>query len=80
MKGFSKIVKPLISVLEKGKEFVSSEACQVSFDELKRWLTTAPVFVMPDVHKIFDIHCDVSQQGLGCVLMQEGRVIAYASR
>ena len=35
---------------------------------------------MPDIHKNFDIYCDASRQGLGCVLMQEGRVIAYASR
>jgi ribonuclease HI len=35
---------------------------------------------MPDIHKSFDIYCDASKQGLGCVLMQEGHVIAYASR
>ena len=35
---------------------------------------------MPDIHKSFDIYCDASRQGLGCVLMQEGHVIAYASR
>ena len=35
---------------------------------------------MPDIHKNFDIYCDASRQGFGCVLMQEGRVIAYASR
>ena len=35
---------------------------------------------MPDIHKNFDIYCDASCQRLGCVLMQEGRVIAYASR
>jgi ribonuclease HI len=35
---------------------------------------------MPDIHKSFDTYCDASKQGLGCVLMQEGHVIAYASR
>jgi hypothetical protein len=35
---------------------------------------------MPDIHKSFDIYCDASKQGLGCVLMQEGHVIAYVSR
>jgi ribonuclease HI len=72
-------VKPLTSLLEKDKKFEWSEACQNSFDELRKRLTTAPVLAMPDVHKSFDIYCDTSKQGLGCVLMQEGHVIAYAS-
>ena len=73
-------MKPLTSLLEKGKEFVWSHECQASFEELRRRLTTAPVLAMPDIHKSFDIYCDASRQGLGCVLMQEGHVIAYASR
>ena len=80
IEGFSKIVKPLTSLLEKDKKFIWSEACQNSFDELKKRLTTALVLVMPDIYKSFDIYCDASKQGLGCVLMQEGHVIAYASR
>jgi hypothetical protein len=79
IEGSSKIVKPLTSLLEKDKKFVWSEACQSSFDELRKRLTTAPVLVM-HIHKSFDIYCDASKQGLGCVLMQEGHVIAYASR
>jgi hypothetical protein len=79
IEGFSKIVKPLTSLLEKEK-FICSEACQNSFEELRKSLTTAPVLAMPDIHKRFDIYCDASKQGLGCVLMQEGHVIAYASR
>jgi hypothetical protein len=38
------------------------------------------VLIMPDIHKGFDVYCDASRQGLGCVLMQEGKVVAYASR
>ncbi|WVZ63497.1 hypothetical protein U9M48_013124 [Paspalum notatum var. saurae] len=51
-----------------------------AFPSLKRSLTTAPVLAQPDVTKPFDVYCDASGNGLGCVLMQEGRVVAYASR
>jgi hypothetical protein len=80
IEGFSKIVKPLTSLLEKGKEFKWDDKCQACFKELEKKLTTAPVLIMPDIHKGFDVYYDVSQQGLGCVLMQEGKVVAYASR
>jgi hypothetical protein len=80
IEGFSKIVKPLTSLLEKGKEFKWDAACQSCFEELKTRLTTAPVLIMPDIHKGFDVHCDASRLGLGCVLMQDGKVVAYASR
>jgi hypothetical protein len=47
---------------------------------LKVLLTTAPVLAQPDIEKSFDVYCDASNIGLGCVIMQEGRVITYASR
>ena len=62
------------------KKFAWSTDCEKSFQELKKRLTTAPVLVLPDVHQGFDIFCDASRRGLGCVLMQEGKVVAYASR
>jgi hypothetical protein len=80
IEGFSKIVKPLTTLLEKDREFKRTDAYQASFEELKRRLATALVLVMPDLHKGFGIYCDASRQGLGCVLMQEGHVIDYASR
>jgi hypothetical protein len=70
----------MTELLKKDKKFVWTEACERSFRELKERLTTAPVLVLPDIHKDFVIFCDASRQGLGCVLMQEGRVVAYASR
>jgi hypothetical protein len=80
IEGFSKIAKPMISLLEKGREFKWDEKCQESFDQLKKRLMSPSVLVMPDLQRGFDIYCDACGQGLGCVLMQEGHVIAYASR
>jgi hypothetical protein len=47
---------------------------------LKKFLTSTPVLAPSDIEKPFDVYCDASRIGLGCVLMQEGRVIAYAPR
>jgi hypothetical protein len=80
IEGFSKVANPLTSLVEKDKEFKWIDACQASFEELKKSLTSAPILVMPDLQKSFDIYCDACRQGLGCVLMQEGHVIAYASQ
>jgi hypothetical protein len=80
IEGFSKIAKHMTSLLEKGREFKWDEKCQDSFDQLKKRLMSPPVLVMPDLQKGFEIYCDAYGQGLGCVLMQEGHVIAYASR
>jgi hypothetical protein len=70
----------MISLLAKKVEFKWTPACQESFEMLKKKLTTSPVLILPDVHKPFSVYCDVSYTGLGCVLMQEGRVVAYSSR
>ncbi|WVZ81665.1 hypothetical protein U9M48_029018, partial [Paspalum notatum var. saurae] len=64
----------------KGARFEWTTACEKSFQELKAGLTIAPVLVQPDIFRDFVIYCDASRQGLGCVLMQDGKVIAYASR
>jgi hypothetical protein len=79
IKGFSKISKPMIELLEKDKKFEWTSACEASFQELKKQLTTALILVMPDMEKSFSIYCNASGQGLGCVLMQDGHVVEYAS-
>ncbi|WVZ52559.1 LOW QUALITY PROTEIN: hypothetical protein U9M48_003607 [Paspalum notatum var. saurae] len=80
IEGFSKIAKPMTALLEKNIKFQWTSACQKAFEELKKRLTTAPVLTFPDMHKPFSVYCDASRLGLGCVLMQEGKVIAYACR
>jgi hypothetical protein len=78
IKDFSKIAKPMTRLLEKNKDFDWTEECQSSFEELKKRLTSAPVLILPDIK--FNIYCDASRQGLGCVLMQGAKVVSYASR
>jgi len=80
VEGFSKLAKPMTALLEKNAKFVWSNMCQVSFEEFNKRLTTTPALVLPDLSKSFSIYCDASRLGLGCVLMQEGRVVAYACR
>ena len=57
-----------------------SERCDEAFNELKKRLTTAHILVLPERGRNYVIYCDASSLGLGCVLMQEGHVIAYGSR
>ena len=65
---------------QKNVKFEWSEKCERSFQELKNRLVSAPILALPVSGKEFVVYSDASIQGLGCVLMQEGRVIAYASR
>ena len=80
VEGFSKLAAPLTKLTRKEETFVWSEACQQSFDELKRKLTSAPVLTFPSGQDGYTVYYDASRQGLGCVLMQHENVIAYASR
>ncbi|KAL6194324.1 hypothetical protein ACLB2K_035408 [Fragaria x ananassa] len=77
---FSKIAAPLTSLTKKGVKFEWSEQCEQGFQELKNRLTSAPVLALPDDSGEYVVYCDASRCGLGGVLMQHDRVIAYASR
>jgi hypothetical protein len=70
----------MTELLAKGKTFECTPRCQASFQELKKRLTTTLVLTMPNMERSFSIYCDASGQGLGCVLMQDGHVVVYASR
>jgi hypothetical protein len=61
IKDFSKIAKPMMKLLEKNKAFEWTVECQTSFEELRKCLTSAPVLVLPDLTKKFDIYCDASR-------------------
>jgi hypothetical protein len=77
---FSQIAKPMTELLKKGAKFEWGQKCEDAFHTLRQHLTTTPVLAQPDNNKLFDVYCDASGTGLGCVLMQDNRVIAYASR
>jgi hypothetical protein len=66
---FCRIAKPMTELLKKGVKFVWSEACEKAFHTLRQCLTSAPVLVQLDNSKPFEVFCDASGTGLGCVLM-----------
>eukprot|EP00253_Pinus_taeda_P019416 PITA_19416 len=78
--GFSKVAYPITSLQKKGKVFKWTSECQRSFEQLKHLLTTAPILSIADPNKDYVVCTDASKEGVGGVLMQEGRVIAYESR
>jgi hypothetical protein len=80
IENFSKTVKPMTELLKSNMPYVWSDKCEASFQELKTRLTTTPVLTLPDASKDFVVYCDASRQGLECVLVQGGKVVAYASR
>lgn len=80
VEGFSSLAAPLTALTKKEKKFDWTDKCEQSFQELKRRLTSAPILVLPSDNEEFIVYCDASKIGLGAVLMQQGKVIAYASR
>jgi hypothetical protein len=80
VEGFSWLAAPLTRLTRKNEKFQWSEECEQSFQELKQRLVTTPVLTLPSGSDGFVIYSDASHKGLGCVLMQQGKVIAYASR
>ncbi|CAA7044956.1 unnamed protein product [Microthlaspi erraticum] len=80
VKGFATMAQPMTKLTGKDVPFVWSAECEESFSQLKEMLTTTPVLALPEPGKPYMVYTDASGIGLGCVLMQEGRVIAYASR
>ncbi|GAV62964.1 hypothetical protein CFOL_v3_06486 [Cephalotus follicularis] len=80
IKGFSKLAKPLTQLNQKKSSFVWDDSCEASFQELKSRLISAPLLALPEGNEGFTVYTDAFGKGLGCVLMQHGRVITYASR
>ena len=80
MDGFTSIASPLTTLTQKITKFEWSKTCEKSFQLLKDRLTSALVLTLLEGTKGSLAYCDASQVGLGCVLLQHGRLISYASR
>ena len=80
VEGFSRIAAPLTKLTRKDVKYDWVDACQQSFKDFKGRLTSAPVLALPNGRDGFVVYSDASRQGLGCVLMQNDRVIVYSSR
>ena len=77
---FSRIVAPMTRLTWNEVKFDWDDRCEEAFQELKRRLTSALILIVPDRGQGYTVYCDASRAGLGCVLMQSGRVVAYGSR
>ncbi|GJT44079.1 putative reverse transcriptase domain-containing protein [Tanacetum coccineum] len=79
IEGFSKIAKPMTKLTQKSVKFDWGEKEEASFQMLKQKLHSAPILALPEGSENFVVYCDASHKGLGAVLMQKEKVIAYAS-
>jgi hypothetical protein len=79
VKDFSTIATPLNELTKKGVVFKWGEPQENAFQELKKRLTEAPLLMLPDFRRTFEVECDASGIGIGGVLMQEGKPVAYFS-
>ncbi|GJT63670.1 putative reverse transcriptase domain-containing protein, partial [Tanacetum coccineum] len=80
IEGFSKIAKPMTKLTQKKVKFVWGDKQEATFQLLKQKLCSAPILALPEGSEDFIAYCDASKKGLGAVLMQREKVIAYASR
>ena len=77
---FSRLAAPITRLTRKEVKFVWDDSCERAFQELKSRLTSVPILIVPERGQRYTVYCDASKDGLGCVLMQSGKVVAYGSR
>ncbi|XP_061358086.1 uncharacterized mitochondrial protein AtMg00860-like [Gastrolobium bilobum] len=80
IKRFSQLMLPLTRLTRKEIPFVWTQECEYYFQDLKNKLTSAPILTMPDPLGKIEVYSDAFRKGLGCALLQEGKLVAYASR
>ena len=77
---FSRLAAPMTRLTRKEVKFMWDDSCERAFQELKRRLTSAHILIVPEKGQRYTVYCDASKDGLGCVLMQSGKVVAYGSK
>ena len=77
---FFRLAAPMKRLTQKEVKFEWNDLCEKAFQELKRRLTSAPILIVPEKGHKYIVYCDASNDGLGCILMQSGRVVAFCSR
>ena len=77
---FSRLAALMTRLTRKDVKFEWNDLCEMAFQELKRRLTIAPILIVPKMGQRYTMYCDASKDGLGCVLIQSERVVAYGSR
>ena len=80
VEGFSSLAAPLTALNKKDKKFEWTQKCEQNFQELKRRLTSTPILILPSKDDEFIVYYGASKIGLGAILMQKGKVIAYGFR
>ncbi|GKF42084.1 putative reverse transcriptase domain-containing protein, partial [Tanacetum coccineum] len=80
IKDFSKIAKSLTELTQKNKKYIWGEDQESTFQLLKQKLCETPILALPEGNDDFAVYCDASHQGMGAILIQREKVIAYASR
>ena len=79
IKNFSRLAALMTRLTRKEVKFEWNDLCEKEYQELKRRLTSAPILIVPKKGRRYIVNCDASKDGLECVLMQSGRVVAYSS-
>ena len=80
IKDFSRLATPMTKLTWKEVKFEWNDVCEMTFQELKRRLTSAPILIVPKRGQRYTVYCVASKDGLGCVLMQSRSVVVYGSR
>ena len=76
---FSRLAAPMTRLTQKEVKFVWDDSCERAFQELERRLTSALILIVPERGQRYTVYCDASNNGMGCILMQSGKVVAYGS-
>ena len=79
IKDFSRLAAPMTTLTRKEVKFQWNDLCEKEFQKLKKRLTSAPILIISKMGQRYTVYHNASNVGLGCVLMQSGRVVAYSS-